>query len=70
MPAVTHVSTIDLIADTLGIDRDWLSTVAYDNLEPEDGLIWVRGTNDNTTLALTDHGIDLLKQLLEDLPKP
>lgn len=70
MPAVTHVSTIDLIAETLGIDRERLNTLAYDNLEPEDGLILARDTDDKITLALTDYGIDLLKQLLEDLPQP
>ncbi len=66
MPAVHSILTIDLVAEQLGYDRDQLFDIACDQLEPEDGLIWVYGIAEKQEVALTPDGIDLLKALIED----
>jgi hypothetical protein len=58
-----HVTTIARLAAELGEDEDWLSNIATE-LEPEDGLIWVYGLGDDGVMALTDFGIDNLKDLI------
>jgi len=54
-----HVSTIDLVAKRLGESVDWLYEVAY-AIEPEDGVIWVHGRNDDGVLDFTDFGVENL----------
>ena len=60
---VHHVTTIARVARELGEDEDWLSDVAL-GMEPEDGVIWVYGTDDDGTMAFTDFGIEQLKELV------
>ena len=55
--------TIARVAEMLGEDEDWLQTIA-DNMKPEDGCLWVGGTNDASTRAFAPFGIDSLKELM------
>ena len=71
---VHDVRTIALVAEMLGEDEDWLSDVANE-MDQEDGLIWVYGPGDDGVMAFTDFGIETLTGLIEiykadpDLPK-
>ncbi len=48
----------------LGEDEDWLCDVANE-MDPEDGLIWVYGPGDESVIAFTDFGIETLTGLIE-----
>ena len=61
---VHHVTTIARVAATLGEDEDWLSDVANE-MDQEDGLIWVYGPGDGGVMAFTDFGIETLRELVE-----
>jgi hypothetical protein len=61
---VHHVTTINLVAKTLGEDEDWLSDVANE-MEIEDGVIWVYGVGEDGVLAFTDFGIENLIDLIK-----
>lgn len=64
MAAVTHVFTLARVAEMLGEDQDWLNDIS-DELEPEDGLIAVYGSGEEYTIALTELGIENLKQIIQ-----
>ncbi len=59
-----HVFTIARVAEMLGEDEDWLWDVANE-MDQEDGLIWVYGAGDEGVMALTDFGIETLQNLIE-----
>jgi hypothetical protein len=61
---VSHVFTLSHVAEMLGEDEDWLFEVA-EEMEPEDGQIWVIGVGEDGVMAFTDDGIDNLKDLIE-----
>lgn len=61
---VGHVFTIARVAEMLGEDEDWLWDVANE-MDQEDGLIWVYGTGDEEVMAFTDFGIETLQGLIE-----
>lgn len=61
---VHHVTTINRVAAELGEDEEWLSDVANE-MEIEDGVIWVYGFNEDGALAFTDFGIENLKDLIK-----
>ena len=48
----------------LGEDVDWLSDIV-DEMDQEDGLIWVYGPGDEELMAFTDYGIETLQGLIE-----
>src|ERR1700733_10812700 len=48
----------------LGEDEDWLWDVANE-MEQEDGLIWVYSPGDDGVMAFTDFGIETLTGLIE-----
>ena len=50
---VHHVTTIARIAELLGEDEGWLGDVANE-MDQEDGLIWVYGSDDEAVVAFTD----------------
>ena len=54
---VDHVHTIARVAEMLGEDEDWLWDVANE-MDAEDGLIWVYGPGDDGVMAFTDFGIE------------
>ena len=49
----------------LGETVDLLDEVA-DQLEPEDGCLWIYDTDDRATLGFTERGIESLKELIAD----
>ncbi len=61
---VHHVYTIARIAEMLGEDEDWLGDVANE-MDQEDGLIWVYGAGDEGIMAFTDFGVETLQNLIE-----
>jgi hypothetical protein len=60
---VHHVTTIGRVADDLGEDENWVWDVANE-MDAEDGLIWVYGVGDNGVMAFTDFGIETLMELI------
>lgn len=67
MAAVTHVCTLDYVAKMLGEDPELLEAIVYndDNLS-YGSIISVYTGRDDTITALTDDGIDELKDILRD----
>lgn len=61
---VHHVTTIARVAEMLGEDENWLWDVANE-MDQEDGLIWVYGPNDEAVMAFTEFGIETLTGLIE-----
>lgn len=66
VPAISHIFTIDLVAEKLGYDKDQIFDIASDQLEPEDGMIWVHDLNEKQTIALSQDGIEALQEIIED----
>ncbi|MFZ4411076.1 MAG: hypothetical protein ACOYOH_27285 [Paracraurococcus sp.] len=65
MAAPSYVFTIARVAEMLGEDEEWLLELA-EQLEPEDGRLWICDTDDRATLGFTDRGIESLKELSLD----
>lgn len=65
MATVTHVSTIDHVAKTLGEDQDLLEAIVHndDNLTYGNIISVYTGTDEAIT-ALTDDGIEELQDML------
>jgi hypothetical protein len=61
---VHHVTTIDRVANDLGESEDWLHDIANE-MEIEDGVIWVYGVGEHGVLAFTDDGIDNLLEIIK-----
>ena len=61
---VSHVKTISLVAKDLGESEDWLFDVANE-MEIEDGVIWVYGVGEDGVMAFTDFGIENLIDLIK-----
>src|SRR5260370_429596 len=61
---VHHVRTINRVAKDLGEDEDWISDVANE-MDVEDGVIWVYGVGDDGVMAFTDFGIENLVDLIK-----
>ena len=61
---VSHVKTINLVAKDLGESEDWLFDIANE-MDVEDGVIWVYGLGDDRVMAFTDFGIENLIELVK-----
>ena len=61
---VHHVHTIARVAEMLGADEAWLWEVANE-MDAEDGLIWVYGPGDDGVMAFIDFGIETLTGIIE-----
>ncbi len=61
---VSHVRTINLVAKDLGESEDWLFDLANE-MDVEDGVIWVYGLGDDGVMAFTDFGIENLIELIK-----
>ena len=61
---VHHVTTINRVANDLGENEDWISDVANE-MEVEDGVIWVYGVSEDGVMAFTDFGIENLIDLIK-----
>lgn len=57
---VSTVITLARVVADLGADEDTLFDI-IDDMEPEDGLIWVHGLGDEACPAFTRDGIDEIK---------
>jgi hypothetical protein len=65
MAAPGCVFTTARAAEMLGEAEEWLQELA-DQLEPEDGCLWIYDTQDRATLGFTERGIESLKELSLD----
>ena len=65
MAAVSHVFTIRHVSQILRRDEDLLWDLA-DQLEPEDGMLWVYDIDGVEILAFTNDGIEALRELIKD----
>lgn len=52
----------------LGEGEDLLWALA-DQMEPEDGLVWIHDTDERQTMAFTSFGLETLQELIADQPK-
>jgi hypothetical protein len=63
---VHHVYTVGSVAKRLGINERLIHELTV-GLEPEDGVIWVYGLDDDDgTLAFTDDGVEEVRLILEE----
>src|SRR5665213_1438452 len=60
---VSHVFTLGHVAEMLGEDEEWLFEVA-EEMDTEDGQLWVVGVGEDGVMAFTDDGIDTLENLI------
>src|SRR5580692_3632857 len=60
---VSHVFTLSHVAEMLGEDEQWLFEVA-EEMDTEDGQLWVVGVGEDGVMAFTDDGIENLKELI------
>lgn len=65
MAAPSHAFTLKRAAQILECDEDLIWDIA-DQLEPEDGMLWVYDAEEIHTLAFTQRGIESLKEIIED----
>ena len=65
MAAPAHVFTIARVAQIIREDEQLLWDLAI-NMEPEDGCLWVYGTDEQHTMAFTDRGLDYLQELIAE----
>ena len=60
---VHRVYTAAYVASQLGVGEDLIHDLTL-GLEPEDGVIWVYGIDDDGVLAFTDDGIEEIRLIL------
>jgi hypothetical protein len=61
---IHSIRTLALVATELGEDEEWLSDLA-NQMDPEDGLIWVYGpNNDDAVMAFSPFGVENLCNLI------
>lgn len=65
MAAISHVFTLEYVAEQLGEPEEWLRDLQVD-MEPEDGCLWVHGVGEDGVPAFTAYGIECLKQIIAD----
>ena len=63
MAAISHVFTLEYVAEQLGEPEEWLRDLQVD-LEPEDGCLWVHGVGEDGVPAFTAYRIECLKQII------
>ena len=65
MAAPGVVFTIARAAEMIGETIDLIDEIA-EQLEPEDGCLWIYDADDQATLGFTERGIESLKELIAD----
>jgi hypothetical protein len=65
MAAPASAVTISRAAEIFGEDEELLWDLAT-GMEPEDGCLWIYGTNDQQILAFTPAGMEYLGELLAE----
>ncbi|WP_225174379.1 MULTISPECIES: hypothetical protein [unclassified Bradyrhizobium] len=63
-----HVTTIGRVAENLGEDEDWPRDVANE-MEIEDGVIWVVWPREDGVQAFTHFSIENLIRLIRDVQR-
>ena len=63
MAGISFVFTIARVAEMLGEDEEWLRQISI-NMDPEEGHLWVIGVGDDDSPAVTEFGIECLKQII------
>jgi hypothetical protein len=66
LAGITAVFTIDHVAGMLGEDVEWLHELSQD-MDPEDGCLWVYGVGEHGVVAFTKFGIECLQEIISDL---
>ena len=65
MAAPAFAFTISRAAEILGEDEQLLWDLA-DEMDPENGCLWIRGTKDRQTIAFTPAGMEYLRDRLAE----
>jgi hypothetical protein len=65
LPAISHVLTINYVAEMLGEDVEWLHELQI-TMFPENGCRRVSGIGQDGVPAFTDYGIECLRQIIAD----
>ncbi|SEE20635.1 hypothetical protein SAMN05444161_9199 [Rhizobiales bacterium GAS191] len=65
MAAPASAVTISRAAAILSQDEELLWDLALD-MEPEDGCLWIHGTDDQQTIAFTAQGLEYLRELISE----
>lgn len=65
MAAPSSAFTIARAAEILGEDEELLWSIA-DDMEPEDGCLWIYGPSDEHTVAFTNRGLEYLREMLDE----
>ena len=65
MAAITRVFTIRRAAEILGCDEDLLWDIS-DQLDPEDGKLWIYDVDGIDSMAFTDFGLENLREIISD----
>jgi hypothetical protein len=65
MAAISHVYTIRRAAEILGRTEDLLWDLS-DQLEPEDGMLWIHDVDGLETMAFTEFGLENLREIIRD----
>jgi hypothetical protein len=64
MARTRNLVTMERVAEILGEDVEWLIDIAIE-LEPEDGCLTVFGPGEQWLYALTEDGVENLKELIQ-----
>lgn len=62
---VHAVTTLTKVAQNLDVSEDMLHDLTQ-QMDTEDGVIWVYGLEEEGVLALTEDGIECLRDILAD----
>jgi hypothetical protein len=65
MAAITRAYTIARVAELLGEDEDWLHEISIE-MDPEDGIFWLYGTDGLAVPAFTELGIESLQNVIRE----
>lgn len=65
MAAPGHAFTIARAAEILREDEQLLRDLALE-MEPEDGCLWIYGTDQQEMQAFTDYGLEYLRELIAE----
>ncbi|GAB6053541.1 hypothetical protein JCM17960_23610 [Magnetospira thiophila] len=65
MAAPSHAFTLKRAAQILECDEDLICEIA-EQLEPEDGMLWIYDTEETHALAFTQRSYESLKEIIED----
>ena len=66
MARISHVTTIRRVAEMLGEDEEFLHDVTLGSMDDAHGLLGLHGVEGESTIAFTDDGIEILKEMLKD----